>query len=936
MNEQASASTLLDRWKAGDESAAAELYNRFAPQLLLCSGAPMSDKLRRRLILIESIKIDQQYRVGQGAIRPLEDYLREWPELLEDATTLISLLEAECFNRALSGDLPTRHELRRRFPELEPKVRLEAVLAECHSEQQQIASRNTMGSTPAGADTSPIPKGILGPAQREDELGRLAHYRILRVLGAGGMGIVFEAEDQRLGRHVALKTLRSDLASNPTYRERFLREARAAAKLNHDHVVIIHQVDEANGIPFFAMQLLYGETLEDRLRRERIIPITKTVRVAIELTDALSAAHDIGLIHRDIKPGNIWLEEKTGRAKLLDFGLAHFGGLENVPHAGMGCTSEDHRSDDLTRPDEQLGTAGYMAPELFLDNTSSAASDLFALGCVLYRCLSGKLPFHATNLLTSAIAFPPIAPHLLNSRCPQALGALIMSLLATHPGDRPQSGTVLAELERIHEGLTRKQQRTWHLIALAFMAAVATVVAVVVGLRVERPAPAVQFATARQYAVGEKPFDVAAEDFNSDSHPDLAVSTMDSRRVSILLGAGDGSFDRAGDLETNAEPMTLAVGDYNEDQQPDIAVPTLGNNSVEVFLGSGDGAFQRVGRRLEVGTQPRGLATADLDDDGHLDLVACGSSDHLTLWYGNGLGSFDSRQDYAVDRGGQPPSVAASDLNHDARLDLVVANGTTDTVSVLLAAGHRQFHPAVHYPVGSGPGMLALVDLDRDRNVDVAVENFGSNDVSILLGNGDGTFRQGGLFNAGTGPGGIEAADFNGDDRTDLIVANHLSHNVSVLLGRGDGSFLPPENCRVGETPVGIAVGDFDRDGRIDFAVANHNSNSISVGLNPPLRPHLRVALPLTLQSSSWQTFVVTALDSEDKILHDFRGAVRFTSDDPQAVLPEPYTFQATDDGNHTFRVKFATIGPHTLEAHCDSRRMTGGTVVRIIPSTDE
>src|SRR5687768_6844188 len=137
------------------------------------------------------------------------------------------------------------------------------------------------------------------------------------------MGIVFEAEDKRLHRRVAIKTLKRRLAWNPKFRERFLREARAAARLTHDHVITIHQVDEADGIPYLAMPLLQGETLEARLKREKSLPIDVVLRIGIEIAEALAAAHAVGLIHRDVKPANIWLEAKDDRVKLLDFGLAH-------------------------------------------------------------------------------------------------------------------------------------------------------------------------------------------------------------------------------------------------------------------------------------------------------------------------------------------------------------------------------------------------------------------------------------------------------------------------------------------------------------------------------------------------------------------------------------------------------------------------------------
>jgi hypothetical protein len=227
--------------------------------------------------------------------------------------------------------------------------------------------------------------------------------------------------------------------------------------------------------------------------------------------------------------------------------------------------------------------------------------------------------------------------------------------------------------------------------------------------------------------------------------------------------------------------------------------------------------------------------------------------------------------------------------------------------------------------------MLAIADFNQDGKPDVAVENFGSNDVTVLLGNGDGTFRKGAIADVGSGPGGIELGDFNSDAHADLLVANHMSHNVSLLLGRGDGTFSSASEERVGTRPVGMASGDFDRDGRLDFAVANFDSESISVVLNPSPRPHLRVALPLALPTGMNQSFLVTAMDAEGKPLRNFRGTIRFTSDDPLAEIPGSYTFQPADEGSHTFfGVAFATPGPRALEAHCDSPAITGGSVVQV------
>ena len=217
---------------------------------------------------------------------------------------------------------------------------------------------------------------FLAPSQAADELGRLGCYRVLKVLGHGGMGVVFEAEDPQLRRKVALKAMLPTLAASETARKRFLREAQTAAAIEHDHIVPIFQVGEDRGVPFIAMPLLKGEPLDRRLLRESRLPLSEVIRIGRETAAGLAAAHKKGLIHRDIKPANLWLEE-TGRVKILDFGLAR--------------AAAD--SGQLTQSGAIIGTPAYMAPEQVDGKTLDARCDLFSLGCVLYRLSTGELPF---------------------------------------------------------------------------------------------------------------------------------------------------------------------------------------------------------------------------------------------------------------------------------------------------------------------------------------------------------------------------------------------------------------------------------------------------------------------------------------------------------------------------------------------------------------
>ncbi len=280
---------------------------------------------------------------------------------------------------------------------------------------------------------------ILAPPQQAGEMGRIGLYRVLRVLGRGGMGVVFLAEDVQLGRPVALKVLLPALSASAEGRARFLREARAAGALQHDHVVTVYQVGEDRGVPYLAMQLLEGESLEDRLRREPRLPLRTVLRLGREIADGLAAAHARYLIHRDIKPGNVWLEAGRDRVKILDFGLAR------APGAGS----------KVTQPGAVVGTPAYMSPEQARGQVVGTRSDLFSLGCVLYHLCTGQVPFQGEDTLATLAALAvddPTPVRALNPAVPPELSELIGRLLAKDPAARPASARevveALADVER--------------------------------------------------------------------------------------------------------------------------------------------------------------------------------------------------------------------------------------------------------------------------------------------------------------------------------------------------------------------------------------------------------------------------------------------------------------------------------------------------------
>jgi serine/threonine protein kinase len=285
---------------------------------------------------------------------------------------------------------------------------------------------------------------FLGPPQQKDEMGRMGRYRVLRVLGAGGMGVVFQAEDVDLLRPVALKCLLPALAASEEARHRFVREARAAAAVEHDHIVVIYQVGEDHDIPFLAMQLLLGESLETRIRRVGKIPPREILRLGREMAEGLAAAHGRGLIHRDIKPGNVWLEGPQARVKLLDFGLAR------------AITEDTH----ATQAGAVLGTPAYMAPEQVAGESTDERSDLFSLGSVLYEMCTGQVPFpgkNTTAVLLAVTHAQELPAATLNPNIPAPLSELLSRLLAKDPRKRLPSARAVVEaieaIERSHADL---------------------------------------------------------------------------------------------------------------------------------------------------------------------------------------------------------------------------------------------------------------------------------------------------------------------------------------------------------------------------------------------------------------------------------------------------------------------------------------------------
>ncbi len=321
-------------------------------------------------------------------------------------------------------------------------------LLRAHSRAGNFLAQPVAGDRPtevldALTDPEPLPDAInpppnetlfdfLEPCDVSDRLGNLGPYEVIELIGRGGMGIVFRAQDPKLNRVVAVKVLAPEFAANATARKRFLREARAAAAVSHTHVVTIHAVEDDDKTPYLVMECIDGQTLQDKIKRDGTLQIEEILRIGSQIAAGLAAAHGQGLVHRDVKPSNILLENGVERVKITDFGLAR--AVDDV---------------GITRTGDVAGTPEFMSPEQAQGRTVEHRSDLFSLGSVLYAMCTGRSPFRADMAVAALRRVCDDVPRPIcevNAEIPEELVAIIDRLLAKNPDERFQTAEEVADL----------------------------------------------------------------------------------------------------------------------------------------------------------------------------------------------------------------------------------------------------------------------------------------------------------------------------------------------------------------------------------------------------------------------------------------------------------------------------------------------------------
>ncbi|MBI4584917.1 MAG: VCBS repeat-containing protein [Planctomycetes bacterium] len=740
--------------------------------------------------------------------------------------------------RRRRGERPSIEEYAAKHPDLADQIRaLFPGLALIHDRPPETA----------GGEMAAVLAGPLPAAGEESR--RLGEFRLLRVIGRGGMGIVYEAEQEPLKRKVALKVLPFHAHMEERFLERFRREAQAAAKLQHPGIVPVYGLGEEEGVPYYAMQFIDGLGLDKIVRGvKRLIskggpPAAGGESESDDLSSTLAMSLITGRFEAgDLKPSgdSAAVREELKASPLrtpsaaAELAPAYYHGVARLGRQAaeaLHCAHEAgilHRDikpsnllldrqgriwvtdfglakteagEDLTRTGEVLGTLRYMAPEQFRGRPERR-SDVYSLGLTLYE-LAALEPAYAESdrgeLVKRVLEGTPTLLRDRRPGLPRPLEAIVLKAIQKDPELRYATASelaedlrrflagepVLARRKRLLAGASRGARRRAGLAAAAALVALLFLAAWGIWQR-SRP---IDFQPAAGFSIGPSP-------------------------------------------ET-ANSIAIAAADLNGDGGIDLVSANYDTGNLSLLFGSQNGAFTFSGT-LAAGKNPADVIAADLDGDQDLDLAAANQkSRDFSVFLGDGQGSFAAGVKYGLEF--EPGALASADLDRDGPLDLAVVGGTAAEnrkVVILRNQGKGAFLPLGAYEVPGSPRGLAVADLNRDGSPDLAVTCWIANQLAVLLNDGRGRFRAGGTFPAGKMPLSVAAADFDGDREIDLAVACAESMEVRVLYREPDGGYGRTISLAVPSGTSGLAAADLDLDGLLDLAASSEESRTVEVALN--------------------------------------------------------------------------------------------------------
>ncbi len=783
--------------------------------------------------------------------------------------------------RFRAGERPSVEECVARYPEAGEKIRmlLPGMLIIEEARDQEKAG---LGAKDANRIASSDQATGVAPGR----LLRLGEYRLLHEVGRGGMGVVYEAIQESLGRRVALKVLPYYSLLDVRLLERFRREAQAAAKLQHANIVPVYGFgeersshDEHARIHYYAMQFVEGRGLDQVLREVRRLRGANHAELdaqRIPESDKLTSSVALGLLSgwssgegasREALPPSA-PPNRAGRrrgsavltpapqqyyaavaglarqaAEALDY--AHERGIlhrdvkpSNIllePSGKVWITdfglAKDESLADLTGPGEILGTLRYMSPES-LQGRADRRSDVYGVGVTLYELLTLRPAFDGADrkrIEHQIAAGEPGRPRGADPGIPRDLESIALKAIRKDPGDRYASARDLALDLGCFERGVRVRTSPVSVASLGLRAAKRhRVLAAGLGLLL-LSFPAYLLWSWADAKRARSPITLVAADFDGDGDLDLATSNFRSGNVSVVLDPGR----QASNLTTYAvgvEPDGIVARDWNQDGMLDLAVADTFKDArtISILLNAGGGRF-RTRRIIDVEQVLFGFAAGDLDGDAWPDLAVAASPNKVLTLRNSGEGSFATPEPIEVTPGANGV-VAVDCCRGDGRMDLVTANPTPRTISVIENTGGGQFAKPRHYPAGSMALRLTAADLDGDGDLDIATANYGTWDASILLQNADGSFAEPRLVPTGLYIQCVAAADLDGDGDQDLVGgANHKQDSLVFLRNESDGTFPRKDLLPVPGGPTAVVALDWDHDGDLDLLVTVSQRNVVKL-----------------------------------------------------------------------------------------------------------